>query len=77
MQATRVKEAIGQIIMQASRPKSYISHILLAIGVYIHRHVGNRTVIDLLHSVGVSASYGEVQTFLLSAVSAYTSITAL
>lgn len=69
-QAQRTVEALAQAIMQACRPRSFISPILLAIGVYIHRHIGSRLVIDILHSLGYSASYGEVQIFLLSAATA-------
>ncbi len=69
-QAERCAEAIAQATMQACRPRSFISPILLGVGVYIHRHIGSRHVIDILHSLGFSASYGEVQKFLLSATTA-------
>lgn len=69
-QVKRSKASLGQSIMQAARPRGYLSPIQLATGVYIHRNVGSRTLIDLLHSLGLTASYNEIQCFLFSAVMA-------
>ncbi|KAF4529941.1 hypothetical protein B566_EDAN016852 [Ephemera danica] len=54
--------------MSAARPRSYISPLLLGLGVYVHRLFGSRQVVDLLSALGCSVSYHEVQRFEASAV---------
>ena len=55
--------AIGQAIISACRPKSFISPVLLAISLYIHRKYASRELIDILSSIGFADDYREVQRF--------------
>ncbi|KAJ8879471.1 hypothetical protein PR048_020079 [Dryococelus australis] len=62
------KAAVGQAIMQACRPRSFICLIPLGIGVQVHRDFGSRLLIDELYRLGFSVSYDEVQRYLQSSV---------
>ncbi|CAG9760299.1 unnamed protein product [Ceutorhynchus assimilis] len=53
------KAAIGQAIISACRPRSFISPILLGIGVYVHREFGSRQIVDFLNNWGFSVTYNE------------------
>ncbi|KAJ8882391.1 hypothetical protein PR048_014198 [Dryococelus australis] len=64
----RHNTAIGEAIMFACRPCSYISPTLLGIGVYIHRHHASRQLVDILSSLSFCASYKEVQRCEFSAL---------
>ncbi|KAJ8895907.1 hypothetical protein PR048_001247 [Dryococelus australis] len=57
----RMNTAIGEAMMSACRPRSYISPTVLGIGVYIHRHQASRQLVDILSSLSFSTSYEEVQ----------------
>lgn len=62
------KISIGQALVQASRPRSLISPILLGVGVQLHRDFGSRLLVDELHRLGFSVSYDEVKKYLQSAI---------
>ncbi|KAJ8885915.1 hypothetical protein PR048_012121 [Dryococelus australis] len=64
----RNNTVIGEAIMSACRPRSYISPTLLGIGVYIHWHHASRQLVDILSSLSFSASYKEVQRCEFSAL---------
>ena len=53
--------AIAHSIMSACRPRSFVSPILLAVAVYIHRKYASRELIDILNTLGFSDDYKEVQ----------------
>ena len=53
--------AIAHSIIAACRPRSFVSPILLAISVYIHRKYASRELIDILSSMSFSDNYREVQ----------------
>lgn len=59
--AQRKRQSISEAIISACRPRSFISPILLGIGVYMHRHFASRNIIDILCSLGFSVAYSEVQ----------------
>jgi len=62
--------AIAHSVISACRPRSFISPVLLAIAVYIHRKYASRELIDILSSISFADDYKEVQRFengLLSA----------
>ena len=65
-QAERSREAICQSIVAACRPRSYISPIQLNLSVYMFLNEGSRHLIDLLHSLGLAASYTESRRFIAS-----------
>ena len=52
--------AIAHSIISACRPRSFVSPILLAISVYIHRKYASRDLIDMLSSLGFVDDYKEV-----------------
>ena len=53
--------AIAHSIISACRPWSFISPLLLAIAVYVHRKYGSRELVDILNSLGFPDDYKEVQ----------------
>ena len=55
----RKSTTIQQAIMSASRPRSFVSPILLSVAVYIHRRYGHKDLINLLHNTGLAESYTE------------------
>ncbi|XP_044591181.1 uncharacterized protein LOC123269507 [Cotesia glomerata] len=57
------RDNIAHAIISSIRPKSFNSHLQLAIGTYIHKKSGSRLIIDLLSKLGVCASYYNIQLF--------------
>ena len=60
--------AIQQAIVAATRPRSFLSPLLIAIGVYLHRKYGSEDLIDLLHAFGFCCSYEEARRYQWSAL---------
>lgn len=60
----RKRCAIGEAVIAACRPRSFISPILLGVGIFAHLS-GSREMIDLLSSMSFSASYKEVQRLVM------------
>ena len=61
-------EAIIQSIIASTRPRSFLSPLLLGIAVYIHRKYGSKDLIELLNNLGFSESYWEVQRYEYSVI---------
>ena len=59
--------AIGQCIIQVTRPRVVISPLPFGLGVQMHHQFGSRFLIDTLYSLGFSVSYSEVLNFERSA----------
>ncbi|CAG5075386.1 Protein of unknown function [Cotesia congregata] len=57
------RDNIAHAIISSIRPKSFNSHLQLAIVTYIHKKSGSRLIIDLLSKLGVCASYYNIQLF--------------
>lgn len=55
--------AIAHSLISACRPRSFISPVLLAIALYIHRRYASRELIDILSSISFADDYKEVQRF--------------
>ena len=55
--------AIGQTIMQASRPRKIISPLQVGLGVQLHHHYRSRHVIDVLNTLRYCSSYNEILKF--------------
>jgi hypothetical protein len=55
--------AIGQAIMQCTRPKTLLAPLQIGLGVQMHHLFGSRFLIDALHRLGFSCSYDEVLRF--------------
>ena len=60
---SRKSIAIAHSLISACRPRSFISPVLLAISVYIHRKYASRELIDILSSLGFADDYREVRRF--------------
>jgi len=60
--------SIGQAIMQAVRPKVFISPLQIGLGIQLHHHFASKYLIDVLYNLGFSSSYHEVLKFESSAV---------
>ena len=45
--------SLGQAIMQAARPRGFISPLQIGLGVQMHRQLGSRFMIDTLNKNGV------------------------
>lgn len=58
---SRRKKAISEVIISSCRPRSYISPLLLELGVFLHRNYASRNLIDVLSSLGFSVGYNEIQ----------------
>ena len=52
---------IAHSIISAARMRSFISPLLLAITSYIHQLTASKQIIDVLSSLGISESYGELR----------------
>ena len=53
--------AIGQAIMQASRPRTCKPPLQIRLAVQMHHHFASRFLVDTLNSLGFCSSYSEVQ----------------
>lgn len=55
--------AIGQVIVSALRPRSFLSPLLFGLGVTLHRLFGSKLLLDMLHNLGFCSSYNEAGKF--------------
>lgn len=62
--------SVGQAIIQASRPRTLIAPLQIALSVQMHHHFGSRFLLDTLNTHGFDSSYTEVQRFELNAAAA-------
>lgn len=62
--------SVGQAIIQASRPRTLIAPLKIALSVQMHHHFGSRFLLDTLNTLGFASSYTEVQRFELNAAAA-------
>ncbi|GBP42632.1 hypothetical protein EVAR_87183_1 [Eumeta japonica] len=66
---TKIKiDQIGLSIVQAVRPKSFISPLHLATGTYLNRKCDSKTVINMLAKLGVCSSYHSIALHEISAI---------
>ena len=54
---------IAHAIISAARHRSFLSPILTALTVHLHRYYGSRELIDILSQVGVCGTYTEAQRY--------------
>ena len=64
----RKEVAISHSIVQAARPRSAISPILLRVGISTDHLFGSSKYLEMLSSLGFSISYDEVTRYKQSAV---------
>lgn len=65
---TTKRDSIAHSIISVVRPRSFISPIQLATGIYLTRKFGSRLIIDVLNSLGFCASYTNISLYEASAV---------
>ena len=63
--------AIGQAIMQATRPRVLLAPLQVGLGVQLHHHYASRFLFDTLYKLGFCCSYNEVHQFEQNAVLSY------
>ena len=59
--------AIGQALVQSTRPNTVIAPLQIGLAVQMHRTFGSRFLIDTLSHLGFCTSYSEVRKFELNA----------
>ena len=59
--------SLGQVLMQAARPRVLMTPLQLGLGVQMHHHNGSRFLTDSLHKHGFCCSYEIVKQFEQSA----------
>ncbi|KAL4112100.1 hypothetical protein QTP88_015948 [Uroleucon formosanum] len=52
--------ALSHAIMKCTRPRSFLSRLLLGISVFLHRRYGSKCLLDMLSNLGFSNTYKEV-----------------
>ena len=57
------KIGVMHALMQFCKNEGYLSPLLLAIGLFVHKVSRSRLLVDVLHSVGFSVSYSEILMF--------------
>lgn len=65
--------AIGQAIIQATRPRIVLAPLQTGLGIQMHHHFGSRFLIDTLYNLGFCSSYIEVQNFEMNAATSRSS----
>ena len=60
--------SIAHAIISATRPRSFISSILLGIAVYVHRKFGSELLLNILSRFGFSASYKDAALYQASVI---------
>ncbi|CAD6231373.1 GSCOCG00012224001-RA-CDS, partial [Cotesia congregata] len=61
--AERKCTSIAHSIIAATRPASFISPLLLGVGSFLYKKYGSSNLIDVLSSLGFSASYNAISLF--------------
>ena len=54
--------------MQAAGGQSFVSPLLLSVGLFIHQKTRSRILVDVLNSLGFSLAYDEIMGFQKAAV---------
>ena len=54
--------------IHAIRPRSFLSQLRIGVGVFLYKKFGCRLLVDVLSSLGVSASYKEIRHYETSAI---------
>lgn len=63
------KIALGQAVVSACRPRSFVPPVLLGVGVYIHRRYASKQLIQLLNSLGFCVNMAVVHRYEFSVLS--------
>lgn len=66
--------AIGQAIVQATRPRAVLAPVQIGLGIQMHHHFGSKHLIQTLNKLGFCASYAEVLKFKLCAAISTTDV---
>ncbi|KAF4531293.1 hypothetical protein B566_EDAN016862, partial [Ephemera danica] len=57
---------IAHAIISAVRPRSFLSQLHVSLAIWLHMKFASRVLVDMISSLGLCASYAEVQRFELS-----------
>lgn len=60
--------SLAHALIQASGKQSFISPLLLSVGLFVHQTTRSRVLIDVLFSLGFSVSYDQIIAFQRSAM---------
>ena len=60
--------AVSHAIMAAVRPRSFISRLQLGLSIFLHRRFRSKRILDILSTLGVSASYKNTVLYEVAAV---------
>ncbi|KAF0716418.1 SWIM-type domain-containing protein [Aphis craccivora] len=60
--------ALSHAIMKCTRPRTFLSRLLLGISVFLHRRYGSKRLLDMLSNLGFSNKYNEVLLYESAAV---------
>ena len=60
--------SIAHAIVASTRPKLFVSPVLVNVASVLHRMYGSKELIQLLHANGFSASYEEVRRYISSVI---------
>ena len=63
--------ALGQSIMQGTRPRSLLMPLQLGLAVHLHDHFASKHLVDTLSQLGFCSSYSEVRKFEKNAAIAF------
>lgn len=61
--------SIAHAIIEASRPRCFLSKVLLGVGCFLKKKFSSRLLVDTLAAIGFSCSYSEVELLELSCIS--------
>lgn len=62
-----MQTSICHVLLKAVSKAGYVSPLLLSVGIFIHQTTCSRALLDVLSSLGLSASYHQVMVFERSA----------
>lgn len=55
--------------MKCTRPRSFLSSVLLGLSIFFHRRFGSKCILDILSSLGFSNSYNDALLYEAAAIS--------
>ncbi|XP_034250959.1 uncharacterized protein LOC117651244 [Thrips palmi] len=66
--AKAVCRTLEEAIIAETRPRSFVSPMQVGLAVWLHRRYASRALVDVLHALGLCASYQEAVDYETSAV---------
>ena len=72
MKKELLQTSLCHVIMQAAGKQSYISPLMMSVGLFIHQTTRSRVILDVLSSLGLCVSYDQVMAFERAAAVTHT-----